>query len=222
MSKKRCIEHESFGMISIHRVQSRGTPLFGSSLIQQNLISIKVTRADDTRHLNKHWYHPKEILVEFDLSPTQFIDAMTNMNTTGVPCTLRNVGGERMEECPHEDVFDTFHSELKEDIKEVLGRTGKLMKLVEEKLKAPGTISKATRLELAEHLYHIEQDIRANLPFVYKQFNRQMDKSVSEAKGEIEAFFTQTIHNLGSKELVRLLDAGELQHPLLGGPDDLD
>ena len=222
MSEEKYIEHESFGMISISRCQSRGTPLFGSSLVQQNLISIKIMRAEDRRDLNQHWYHPKETIVEFDMSPTQFVDAITNMNTPGVPCTLRRVDGKQMEECPYEDVMDTFQSELEEDIQSILGRTQQLMKMVETKLKAPGTISKAVRLELAEHLYHIEQDIRANLPFIYKQFNRQMDKSVSEARGEIEAFFAQTIHALGSKELIRQLDEGELQHPLLGAPDDQD
>lgn len=206
--------HESYGMLSFTRIQSnRKRPLFGSSLTHTNTINVKVSRAVSERRHNQDWYFPTEVLIELDISPTQFIDAITNMNTIGVPCTLRYVNGEEMEDCPFEPVVETFEKELNDDIKNILGRTAKLMKMVEEKLKAPGNISKKVRNEMAQELYHIEQDIRANLPFVYEQFNNQMDKSVVEAKNAIEAFFTQKIHSLGSEELVKQLEEGKLSHP---------
>jgi len=209
-------EHESYGMLSISRVSAnQGRPLFGSSLVQHNFITLKIGRASLDRDLSYDHYYPNDVLVEVDMSPIQFIDAMTNMNTAGIPCTIRRVGEDRMEDCPYRDVKDIFHDELKQDIQRVLGQTEKLMKLVEKKLRAPGTISKKTRLELADLLYKVEQDIRSNIPYVYSQFNNQMDKTVNEAKAEIEAFFTNTIHSLGSKELIRQMEEGKFTNPLL-------
>ncbi len=209
-------QHESFGLLSFHRQSGADRPLFGSSIMHNNTIVLKVHHADDTRELNRHHYYGYDKIIEIEMSATQFTDAITNMNTMGVPVTIRQLDGSNMESPPFEGKVKQFEDEFKEDIKAVLGQTTRLMKLVENKLKAPGTISKATRLELAEELYHIEQDIRANLPFVHKQFNRQMDKTMTEAKGEIEAFFSSTIHALGSAKLVEELEKGNIRNPLLG------
>lgn len=210
-------QHESFGLLSFCRQSGSKRALFGSSIMHNNTISLKISHADDTRDLNRHHYYGYEKIIEVEMSATQFTDAITNMNTQGTPVTIRQLEGKNMEQTPFEGKVKQFEDEFREDIQEVLGRTGKLMKMVEEKLKAPGTISKATRLELAEELYHIEQDIRANLPFVHKQFNRQMDKTMTEAKGEIEAFFTNAIYALGSEKLVEELENGTLKNPLIEG-----
>lgn len=208
-------KHESFALLSFCRQQGNKRALFGSSIVHNNTITLKISHAEDSRDFNCHHYYGYEEIIEVEMSATQFTDAITNMNTEGVPVTLRYLNGETMEQTPFEGKVSQFEDEFSENIKEVLGRTGKLMKMVEEKLKAPGTISKAVRLEMAEHLYHIEQDIRANLPFVHKQFNHQMDKTMTEAKGEIEAFFTSTIHALGSKKLIEDMENGTLKNPLI-------
>jgi len=208
-------EHESYGMIQISRVSGSKRNLFGSSICHSNTIALRIHKASVKRNLSSYWYHPKDTIVEIELSNTQFIDAMTNMNTSGTPATIRYIQGERTEDCPHENVKKVFEEELSNDIESVLSNTRKMMKLVETKLKAPGTMKKSDRLELAGILYKVEQDIRDNIHFVYRQFNKQMDKSITEAKGEIESFFTSTIHSLGSKELVKKLEDGSLINPLM-------
>ena len=207
--------HESYGMIQMSRITGGTRNLFGSSIGHSNTIALRVHRASVERGLSSYWYRPKETLIEIELSGTQFIDAITNMNTSGTPATIRHVGVERMKDCPQMHVKKEFENELSADIKRVLENTTKMMKLVEGKLKAPGTIKKADRLELAGVIYKIEQDIRDNIHFVYRQFNKQMDKSVTEAKGEVEAFFTHKIHSLGSKKLVEELEAGTIKNPLI-------
>lgn len=207
--------HPSYGIISFHRAQVHDMVLFGSSIRQNNIITLEIYEAEDTRDLNRHWYHSRRKLIEIVLSPTQFTDAITAMNSGGVPCTIRYKDYEYVDPCPYENVRKTFQEEFKSDIQKVLGRTQKVMKMVEEKLKAPGTLKKADRVKMAEHLYHIEQDIRANMPFVQQQFDKQMDQTVTEAKGEIEAFFSSTIHALGSEKLIELLETGEIKHPMI-------
>lgn len=216
-SDEKTTTHESYGMLSMSRITcNKGIVLFGSSLTHSNTIILRIKRADEKRHLNKFWYHGREEIIEIEMSPTQFTDAITNMNTEGTPVTIRKVTGKRMEDPPYENVFDTFNKEFKSDITKVLNNTCKIMKKTEEELKAPGAISKARRVELAELLYKVEQDIRSNLPFVHKQFLRQVSKSVSEAKGAIEAFFSNTIYRLGSERMKDELEQGNIVPPSIG------
>ena len=43
----------------------------------------------------------------------------------------------------------------------------------------------------------LRMEWESNIPFVYKMFNEQMDKTVHEAKSEIDAFITGQITRLG-------------------------
>ena len=45
-------------------------------------------------------------------------------------------------------------------------------------------------------------DIGANTDFIIKQFNEQMDRTITEAKGEIEAFCQNKINAIASASLV--------------------
>lgn len=46
------------------------------------------------------------------------------------------------------------------------------------------------------------QEIRSNIPFYEEQFTRQMEATVTEAKGEVEAFVNAKIHSTGLKSLM--------------------
>lgn len=201
-------EHESFGMLSLSKITcSHGNSLFGSSIKHQNTIRLSVKTAVKDRHLHKNWYHDKDTIVEIEMSPVQFAEAIsTSMNSGGVPVTIKRANGKQMEECPEEHTKEIYEQEFKDDIKKVLGNTTKMLKLVEEKLKAKGQLKVSDRQELASVLYTLEQDIRANMPFVQNSFNKQVDKTIIEAKGEIEGFFVNAIHKLGSEKLVEQLE----------------
>ena len=45
------------------------------------------------------------------------------------------------------------------------------------------------------------QDVNSNLPFVQRSFNKSIDKTVLEAKGEVEAFVMNKVTSLGIKGL---------------------
>ena len=50
------------------------------------------------------------------------------------------------------------------------------------------------------------------MPFVQKSFNKAMDKTVHEAKGEVEAFVMNKVTSLGieglEKEMLKLTERG--------------
>jgi len=209
--KEKTITHESFGLLSLSRITCNvGVPLFGSSIKHKNTIILRIHTAEKKRNLCSDWLHGKKKIIEVEMSPLQFTDMITNMNTQGVPVTIRHINGKRTSDFQHVNVRETFQQEFREHIQEVLGGTEKMLKEAEKLLKAPGTLKKADREKMANTLYHLAQDIKSNLPFVFKQFNKQVDRSIGEAKSEVESFFANTIHALGSEKLVRMLENGEL------------
>ena len=93
-------KHESYGKISIHRIQNGNAQrLFGSDVKHHNTIQIEIKQCSVDRHLNEEWYYGENILAEIELSPVQFAEAITNMNTEGVPCTIRYINGKNI--TPH-------------------------------------------------------------------------------------------------------------------------
>lgn len=205
-------DHESYGMLSFSRV-SGNVNLFGSSIKHHNLIEMQVRKGSVARDLSKNWYYGREDIVSVFMSYTQFVEAITNMNTEGVPVTIRSIAGKSMEPCPFESVREKLSNEFQESIDVLLKSAATAAKKAEEVLRRPGAISKAERNEIASELFRVEQQIRSNIKFVMDQFNEQTEKSITEAKGEIEAFFSSKIHALGSEALVEHLEQGLLQAP---------
>jgi hypothetical protein len=205
--------HESYGMIQISRVSGGSSALFGSSIKHQHKIRLSIHNAYVKRDLHQDWYNAElRSIVEVEMSLTQFAEAITSMNTTGVPVTLRYVNDKRMEDCPFTDKRQQFENELKRKMQELSRKLDVLNGLAEGlvAMKAP---SKGDRENLLKEVNRVRQDIADSLPFVYSQFNEQMDKTVLEAKGEFEALVGQTIHSLGLQALkaedLRMLGEGD-------------
>lgn len=49
----------------------------------------------------------------------------------------------------------------------------------------------------------LNYDIGSNIGFVADQFNKQMDKTIMETKGEIESFCQNKINSIANAELVK-------------------
>jgi hypothetical protein len=60
-----------------------------------------------------------------------------------------------------------------------------------------GNMTAMERKKLSGILFSIVQHIGSNMPFVGQQFQRQLNKSVVEAKSEVAAFFDHEINRLG-------------------------
>ena len=71
---------------------------------------------------------------------------------------------------------------------------------------------------LHRELNMIKQEIASNVPFIKKQYTEQIDKTLLEAKNEIEAFVEKKIRTIGiegfKKELIKLSDVNIEQKQL--------
>lgn len=202
-------EHESFGVLDIGRATcTPATNLFGSSVNHSNIISLKIHTAVEYRHLSQDSIHQNKCLVEIHLSPVQFAEAITNMNTGGVPCTIKYATGKNMENCPQESKRQIFQKEIENDFRKVAQGIKELKDEADQLLNNP--MKAADRKRLKDLLYQINMHIDKNMPFVGQQFQRQLNKSVAEAKGEVDAFFNNKIHQLGIEKLKEEIQKPEL------------
>ena len=204
MDDAKTYEHESFAMLGISRTTcNKGINLFGSSIKHNNTISLRIKPARVDRHLNRDWYHAKSLpYIEVEMSYSQFAEAITSLNCgDGIPVTLRQLNGRQIEECPQFDKRQEFEVEFE---KEMLGISKSLRRLTEnaeallDSKKAP---TKAEKETILNGIKSLRQEIENNIPFMQKSFNEQMDKTVLEAKGEVEGFVMHKIISAGLEGL---------------------
>jgi hypothetical protein len=207
-------EHPSYGMVSLHRIQSTGTVLFGSSVEHNHFVNLSITRASLNRHLHREWYHPRETLIEVNLSAVQLAEMLTNINTSGVPCTISRCIEGDLVSVPEPDNV----SRQEQYVEEFKERTGRVAKLLDEALGQANAMAempratKGDRLRMVKLMESVQQEIKSNLPFLLQSFNEKVEEVVRDAKGEIKAHVDQVVQAAG-------LEAGSVQPPAALGAD---
>lgn len=202
MDDKIIKTHESFGQLEICRQQSNvGTPLYGSSIKCENTIRLTIHSSEEHRSLHRFWFFQRRPLIQIEMSPVQFAEAITSLNTTGIPCTIRVIDGVRMENPPIESVHEIFNNELQKDINEIMIQANDLSRNAEQILRQPGGLNKESKSTLLGILFKLKQNIIDNLPFLHKSVVRQLNKSSHEVKSELDAHITHTITKLGQEAL---------------------
>jgi len=197
-------EHESFAMLDISRVNSnRGQNLFGSSIKHSNTICIKISPAKISRSLNRDWFRAIKLpYIEIEMSYSQFAEAITSLNHgEGVPVTLTRLNGRDIEPCIQFDKRQQFEAEFESKML-AIGETLRILTKNTEKLlnsKKPPT--KSEKDIILNDINSLKQEIEKNIPFIQQSFNKQMDKTVLEAKGEVEGFMMHKIISAGLEGL---------------------
>lgn len=182
-------EHPSYGTIAFRRAYyGDSIPLFGSSIKHREVISLEITEAQLCRNYSEDSILPKNRIVRVEMSASQFAEAITSLNTTAVPCTITYKNGGGVEPCPYKSKRQQFEDEFSDIVEESKGEFKEFQNYMKELLDGKKNIGKGDREEILKRISVLEGKIFSNQEFVYTQFNRQMDKTVKEAKGEIEAF----------------------------------
>jgi len=196
---EKVIKHPSFGMVGLSRRSSSGVvPLFGSNIQHQHTITLTIKSAEHNRHLNNDWIHGLEQLIEIEMSGSQYAELISSFNMSdGIPCTIRQFNKNTYPDPPYESPVDVFQREFEAKMKN-LGKECKSMvedavKMLDEK----PSISKSDREFLKNSMNRLVSEITSNVPFVSQQFIESMDKTVSQAKSEVETFITNKITSLG-------------------------
>ena len=194
-------KHESYGVICLSRVQGNREALFGSSISHNHFISLSIYHGEIKRDSHRDWIFPDHNapIIEIEMSHSQFAEAITSFNQgAGTPVTIRRINGKKMADCNAVSKVKQFDEEFGERLENLTKN------LHEGKEKISSLISKLpkkTQEEINREVRMIFQEMEKNLPFVKEQFTEQVEKTLVEAKAEIEAFLEGKARQVGIKNL---------------------
>jgi len=206
MSFKEKETHESFGMLQFNRISSNQDKyLFGSSIANNHTIQLTISEGAISRDLNTDWYYAGKQYIEVEMSQVQFAEAITSLNCgSGVPVTIRRLDGKEIQECQFTNKRIQFEQEFRKDMKNIEKQMDELVEKTQEILKSKKNITVSERQTILEEIQALRQHVASNIPYMSATFNEQMDKTVTEAKGEIDAFVMNKVNTLGMQKLEEL------------------
>ena len=194
-------DHPAFGMISYSNVQGGDVSLFGSDIKHNQTVRLRIHKADLDRHLNRDWFHPKEKIVEVEMSHNQWASLIANGNTSGVPCTLlMHQNDYSVPKITSESKHEKHKDELDVSARKVCAKLLEAVKDLEG-LSEGGSIKKKDFNEILKGFKHHALNLSANLQHSLDQHKEMMDKNVTAAKSDIEAHVTNKVHELGLESL---------------------
>jgi hypothetical protein len=213
--------HPSYGLLEIHRVSGGRTALFGSSIVHGQTIRLTVHRAKSRRSLAHTWYSQEGEIIEVEMSPAQFAEAITTLNCgQGVPCTIRRHVGEDIPEpvvpAVRQQYVDEFKAVMTELHRKITAGKGEVEELLKKK-----SLNNVDRARIYSTLDAIWRAVQDSVPFIHDSFNEAMDKTVTEAKAEVDAFFTNAVTTLGLQAMSSRLEALPSEPPKLLGLTDV-
>ncbi len=193
-------KHPAYAQLSFARVQHGGTgaELYGTSIKSNNTIVMRLTHSEMDRTLGRDWFFSKGLIAEIEMSQSQFAEAITSLNIGGgVPVTLRfsEKDGE-IPDCVFENKRTQFKREFDEHVNETMKDTVDLIDNVSEMFENKKSLTKTDKQEILSVLNKIRSNIGTNVKFMAEQFDEQLDKSVNEAKGEVESFTQNRINSI--------------------------
>lgn len=197
-------KQEAYGLLGFYRQTSSDKhPLFGSSIKHSNTIALKIQDASVHRGLHKDWFHGDNLLIEVEMSQSQFAEAITSMNMNdGIPCTIRYIQGKgRIPDIEFKDTVKKFNTEFSFHIINSADEARQLLKDTNELFSNKASIGKRDREEILNRLSQLITHLDGNSKFIVTQFENQMDKTVTEAKAEIEAFIQNKMSSIASQSI---------------------
>lgn len=183
-------KHKSYAVLGFNRAYGSDMTLYGSDIKHDSVITMTLKHAETCRELNKDWIMGKGTIAQVEMSYSQFAQAISSFGMgDGVPVTLtfteKDGHIDRADLYPKKEQFEKEFSEhLDKVVSEGKDIRDEIASLFDEK----ASIGKNDRKEILKKLDQLLQHIGSNTKFIYSQFNEQMEKTVEEAKHEVEAF----------------------------------
>lgn len=198
-------KQEAYGLLGFYRQNSSiKHPLFGSSIQHSNTIVLKIKQASLDRNLNRDWFHGENLIIEVEMSQSQFAEAITSLNMNdGIPCTIRYIQGKgEIPDIDFEDTVEKFDNEFNSHIKNNTDEARQLLQEMTALFNNKSNIGKRDRELILNKLSQLIMHLDSNSKFINTQFKSQMDKTVTEAKAEIEAFVQNKMMSIASQNIV--------------------
>lgn len=202
------MEHPCFGHVQINRWHGNAKDhLFMSNVESFSGMSIEINHAELQRHLGEDHIFTKSHIIRIDLTPAQFADLLTNMNSGGVPCTIRYNAAEPVElrSVPSMPQIETAMNKVEAEFDQALQD----LEFIDQEtaLSIRDAISKLPakhQTAVVEAINGISAKVKSHLVFIRKQWEASAQKTVTQLKHEVSNY---TLHMLKSAGVMNLNDA---------------
>lgn len=179
--------HPAFGVATVTRAIGSNRALFQSDVEHHHTITLSIHRATRDRELNRDRVHPREELIEIEMSLAQWGSLVSSIGLgSGVPITIRATETDRMVDgLP-------YQPRLAENLDEVAATVEKTLAGVREKLDALTEAIeqkqgvKAIRQAL-DSLNAAVNNAPANSKYAVTSLQEAAERVVSQARADIEA-----------------------------------
>lgn len=187
--------HPAFALIGAYRTQTgpRGKPLFDSDILHRNTVVLRIERAERTRDLHQDWIHGRATLIEVEMSEAQWASFVSSMNTSGVPCTLRRLGTERVEDVEYAPRLEESMDETRRAADEAFAA---IIDALREFEATPATPKRAKDEALAK-LRAVVSNAAPNVAYAGKTLGEHAENVVQKARADVEAMVTQHAARIG-------------------------
>ena len=194
--------HPSFGMLRFSRIHGRSGYLFGTEIQADNYIQLELSLGELQRDLSNDWYHDRDTMFRIKMSPNQFSELITTLNIgSGVPVTIEEVMGEKIEQCNDMESKKTYtHNQFKQRMAEFMSEINSKYKEAEQIINKKN-LSKDDQEKLKWFYQRMSQEVKQNIPFFVKCFQEVMDKVVLDAKSEIDSALLHSVVSAGIEAL---------------------
>lgn len=194
--------HPSWILISFNNT-SHGPPgadLFDSEISHQHTVSLKITRCERKRHLNRDWFHPREVILEARMSKSQFGAIVSSFGQgVGVPATLEYLNGEQIASAPVERRLDESHREVRQAGERALSKILEAEKALQEAYERRAGRKELT--PLLNDLHHAIRNAPANMEFAASSLTEHVEKVVTKARADVEGMVLSALAGSGATEL---------------------
>lgn len=211
--------HPAFAIVTLHKINSTGTPLFQSDLMHHRFIRVELHEATRKRDLKHDWTHPGKTIASFDMSFAQWGAFISSAGDgSGTPATLNfreQVG--TVPDIPYQPRIAQSIDETKAAVDELLTDVREAFQALDEAEERKAGIKE--RRELRHRLKSAIFNARSNAAFAVRSMAEAAEKTVQSAKADIEVVIAQAMAQHGVEPTVALPDVIEL-HAIEASPSD--
>jgi hypothetical protein len=200
--------HPSYGVIVLGKLHSTGSPLVGSPLVHQSMVSIEIKNATKRRQYGKdHFYGDKSIvrLVMSEAQWAQFVSSFGVGGGTPVTLNYKPEDGYTLQACgdpPHITTRGAHTADVEQAMAKAKNAVAALDAAVKELTNKPKSQVKAADIEaVSDAAIQVRNWLTSNLPFVHQCFEEAMEKTVAAAKAEVVGFTTGMLIQAGLEHL---------------------
>ena len=197
------VKHPSYGQASISRVTSnKGAVMYGSTLKHDSFLSFRLYQSELWRDSGIERYHTTgKCLVEFDLSEAQFTQLITTMNIgSGVPVTLRHINGQNVERPPERNERVKIDEDIKKAANKAVENSRAVLASIGQMIES-GKFNKTEMRKLYGELSNAIQHMTGSAPFLIEMFNESLEKAVTSAKADFDAYIQMQVQQAGLEKL---------------------